>query len=126
LLLRVLNDGIRPYLTRWHASYRVWWDNANELPENKEKSPQEIQRTFQNYMDLTLELKNMNDELIKYAEELLAIVYAGQRWHKSKKQIEITPEQPLQQTSSALQQNISLSSVQNIERCELPIKKEKP
>jgi len=75
-ILRVLNDGIRPKLTRWQAHFLYWWDKAVELPENTTKTPQEIQRTFPGYNELIEDLKKMNTELFKYAEDLLAIVHA--------------------------------------------------
>ncbi len=75
-VLRVLNDGIRPYLTQWNSRYRKWWDSAIENPSNKMKSPQEIQREFPEYDKLISDLKKMNDELTKYADELLIIVYS--------------------------------------------------
>jgi len=40
------------------------------------KSPQEIQREFPEYDKLISDLKKMNDELTKYADELLIIVYS--------------------------------------------------
>lgn len=75
-VLRVLNDGIRPHLTKWHPAFRTWWDKAVEAPDNNGKSPQEIQRQFPLYDDLVADLRRMNDELGKYAEELLAMVHA--------------------------------------------------
>ena len=96
-VLRVLNDGIRPHLTRWHATYRMWWDAAVEAPENKNKSLQEIQRAFPQYQELTTDLKRMNDELAKYAAELLAVVHANRPRGKPVKKADVTPEQPAQQ-----------------------------
>lgn len=100
-VLRVLNDGIRPHLTRWHASFTVWWDKAIKSSENYGKSPQEVQRGFPEYDALVADLKKMNDELARYAEELLAVVHASPREARlTKKMVEIVPEQPDQQSPS--------------------------
>ena len=111
-VLRVLNDGIRPYLTRWHATYRMWWDAAVAVSENKNKSAQETQRAFPQYAELTADLKKMNDELAKYAEELLAIVYASPQKGKPVKRVDVTPEQPFQQAGLA----VSVDAVQAAKR----------
>ena len=101
-VLRVLNDGIRPHLTRWHATYGRWWDTAVEVPENKNKSLLEIQRAFPRYKELTTELKRMNDELAKYAEELLAVVHASPVKGRSARKSDVIPEQPIQQAGTVL------------------------
>jgi hypothetical protein len=75
-ILRVLNDGIRPHLTWWHPIFRSWWERALNSQGNLEKTPQEIQRDFPQYRDLIADLKRMNDELTKYAEELMVVVQA--------------------------------------------------
>jgi hypothetical protein len=73
LMLRVQNDGLRPHLTRWQAPFRRWWATALDAPENRTKSPQEIQRSFPKYEDLVRDLGQMNVEMSKYAEDLLQI-----------------------------------------------------
>jgi hypothetical protein len=93
-VLRVLNDGIRPHLTRWHATYRAWWDAAVQAPENASKSLQEIQRAFPHYEELTTDLRRTNDGLAKYAEELLGVVYATRPRGRPAKKSQIKPEQP--------------------------------
>ncbi|MBI4027463.1 MAG: hypothetical protein HY360_20930 [Verrucomicrobia bacterium] len=107
-VLRVLNDGIRPYLTRWHATYRRWWDAAIEDPENKNKSMQEIQCAFPKYKKLTIDLKKMNDELAKYAEELLAVVHARSSREKPIQKIEVIPEPPIQEAGAVSTRNAAL------------------
>jgi len=73
LLLRVLNDGIRPHVTRWQAPYRRWWEQQLRIDENAGKSPQAIQRLFPNYAALVDDLMRTNTELAKLAEDLLSI-----------------------------------------------------
>jgi len=74
LILRVQNDGLRPHLTKWQAPFRRWWTEAIELPDNRDKSPQEIQRQFRDYEALLNDLRQMNTEMSKFAEELLRVV----------------------------------------------------
>lgn len=99
-VLRVLNDGIRPHLTRWHSTYGRWWEAAISATENKNRSLQEIQRAFPQYSELTTDLKKMNDELAKYAEDLLAVVHAGPSRRKLTKKPLVRPEQPVPQASA--------------------------
>jgi len=74
LILRVQNDGLRPHLTKWQAPFRRWWVKAVESPDNQDKSPQEIQRQYKDYEVLVSDLRQMNTEMSKFAEELLRIV----------------------------------------------------
>lgn len=76
LIIRVLNMGIRPTLTRWHADYRRWWEAALQLPANAGRPPQEIQRDYPRYPDLVADLGRMNIELSKFSDQL-ALVAAG-------------------------------------------------
>ncbi|MCP4581531.1 MAG: hypothetical protein GY839_07910 [candidate division Zixibacteria bacterium] len=94
-VLRVLNDGIRPHLTKWHSVFRKWWEEALTAPVNIQKKPQELQREFPEYDSLISELKRMNDELTKYAEILMDIVKTSPRRQKARGIKEkIAPEQP--------------------------------
>lgn len=79
LMLRVQNDGLRPHLTKWQAPFRRWWINVIGAPENRDKSPQEIQRQFPDYEALVTDLRQMNTEMSKFAEELLRIVRPAKR-----------------------------------------------
>lgn len=76
LIVRVLNMGIRPTLTRWHADYRRWWDSAVQLPGNASRSPQDIQRNYPRYAELVTDIGRMNIELSKFSDEL-ALIAAG-------------------------------------------------
>ena len=101
-VLRVVNDGIRPHLTQWHPVFRSWWENAIDRPENRDRRPQELQRDFPEYDDLLADLKQMNTELARYADELLAIVVAApDRAKRSTKPLQIKPEQPAEASVGA-------------------------
>jgi len=104
LIFRVLNDGIRPHLTKWQLDFHKWWDNAVNNPDNKDKNPQDIQKCYPKYTELIKELKGMNLELNKYAEDLLNIAktspHAIQKSKdKIKKPIPIQPSSELEKTN---------------------------
>jgi hypothetical protein len=61
VLMAVLNEGLRPHLTRWQACFRRWYAKASELPQ---------------YKELVADLKGVNGEFVKFAERLLYIVNA--------------------------------------------------
>ncbi len=68
---KVLNQGLRPHLTKWQARYRKWYDvNAQK---NTDESPQEIQRKYPFYDELLADLKKTNEEMIEYKNVLLEI-----------------------------------------------------
>lgn len=70
LSILVLNDGLRPHLTEWQGKYRKWYDNEVNNPENKNLTPQQIQRKYPHYHEMVAEIKDVNKELIRYAEQL--------------------------------------------------------
>ena len=76
LIIRILNSGVRPVLTRWQADYRRWWDAALMHPDNAARSPQEIQRDYPRYTELVKDLERMNTELSKFSDQL-ALVASG-------------------------------------------------
>jgi hypothetical protein len=73
LEMRVLNEGLRPHLTKWQACYRSWWVKELSKLENANLTPQEIQRKFPHYNDLVKDIKILNKQLNDYSEELLLI-----------------------------------------------------
>lgn len=73
LEMRVLNEGLRPHLTKWQACYRGWWVKEREKTENANLTPQEIQRKFPHYSDLISDIKLLNKQLDDYSEKLLLI-----------------------------------------------------
>lgn len=79
LMLRVLNDGLRPFLTRWQADFRRWWDLAIEDPADREERPQAIQRLYPRFEELVQDLIQMNQNLDEYARGLLAVALPQRR-----------------------------------------------
>lgn len=69
----VLNEGLRPHLTLWQARFRRWYQAELQKHENKESSPQDLQRLYPNYDQLTANMKDINEKLIKYRETLRLI-----------------------------------------------------
>ena len=70
---RVLNDGLRPHLTKWQARFRKWY--LQELEKHPDKSPQEVQRTFPDYDLLVEDLIETNNRMIKYSVLMKKIAF---------------------------------------------------
>ncbi len=73
LQMQVLNEGLRPHLTRWQAQFKSWWKKELNKPENENLTPQEIQRKFPQYDDLVNDIKELNSQLEEYSLKLLEI-----------------------------------------------------
>lgn len=65
---RSLNEGLRPHLTTWQARFRNWY--VHQEDQLKSASPQEVQRDFPDYEELTQDMRRVNGELVRYAQEL--------------------------------------------------------
>jgi hypothetical protein len=74
ILIKVLNNGLRPHLTQYQARFRRWYLSALEL--NKDASPQEIQKSYPNYQALISDLHNVNEQMLIFSEQLYKILYA--------------------------------------------------
>ena len=72
LSIEVLNEGLRPHLTRWQARYRHWYEL--QAKSNLNKSPQQIQKEFPEYDALCSDLRSVNDRLIKYRAKMNELV----------------------------------------------------
>jgi hypothetical protein len=73
LQMKVLNEGVRPHLTKWQAQFRIWWKRELNNPDNSNLTPQEIQRKFPRYDELIEDIKVLNSQLDEYSNELLII-----------------------------------------------------
>ena len=69
---KVLNEGLRPHLTKWQAKFRAWYEQ-----EKKESadSPQDIQKRFPEYDALLADIKRTNDNMINFANKLKEIAF---------------------------------------------------
>ena len=73
LSISVLNEGLRPHLTKWQARFRHWYDL--ELKDAKgDIDPQSIQAKYPNFADLKKDLEAVNKGLMKYREKMRELV----------------------------------------------------
>lgn len=70
LTTKILNEGLRPHLTINQAKFRRWYKLELEKPENKDKTPQMIQKNYPDYISLVRSMRILNDILIKYSLKL--------------------------------------------------------
>lgn len=70
IAIEVLNEGLRPNLTRWQARFRKWYNTEIQKEENKNLSPQDIQMKYPEYKNLTKEMMDVNQKLIEYRKLL--------------------------------------------------------
>jgi hypothetical protein len=75
---KILNEGLRPHLTKYQASYRKWYTEMLEIDKSKSfgdrKSPQQIQQEYFDYNNLMEDLKNVNLILLKFSEQLKNLI----------------------------------------------------
>lgn len=76
ILIKTLNEGMRPHLTRWQARYRRWYDKAVEHNDNDELTPQEIQNKYKEYQPLVDDMLQINEQLVEYTVQLKKLVDA--------------------------------------------------
>ena len=69
---KVLNEGLRPHLTKWQAKFRSWYKNASN---NGELSPQEIQNQYSDINLLISDLKETNEHMIEYTRLMRKIAF---------------------------------------------------
>lgn len=67
---KILNEGLRPHLTEYQAKFRLWLKGAKEDSENKDMSPQELQKKYPEFQNLITSMKEVNRVLIEYADQL--------------------------------------------------------
>jgi len=70
IMLRVLNEGLRPHLTRWQARFRQWYEAEKKATGSERRSPQDIQRGFPQYAELVADLKRVNAGFLEFAASL--------------------------------------------------------
>ena len=68
----ILNDGIRPYLSKWHIPLRTWIEN--EKIKDPSKSIIEIERAYPKYDEAVKDFKRMNENMQRFSQQLLDIV----------------------------------------------------
>lgn len=73
LSIDVLNQGLRPHLTAWHARFRHWYEREL-LKAGDDVDPQSIQSKYPRFEELERELLQVNSRLIKYREKMGELV----------------------------------------------------
>ena len=75
LSIAVLNEGLRPHLTRWNARFRRWYQNESAKEGNELVSPQELQPHYPEFDKLRSEMEAVNKNLIKYRGEMRKLAF---------------------------------------------------
>jgi len=75
LSIKILNEVLRPHLTRWQAEFNRWYLNEISLEKNKNIAPQNIQKSFPQYEEMIKDLQRTNLALIKYREKMGQLAY---------------------------------------------------
>jgi len=68
-LTQVLNRGLRPHLTKWHARFRRWYSAALNSA-GQEETPQDVQRRYPHYAELVDDLTEVQRGLQRYMDLL--------------------------------------------------------
>lgn len=77
LAMTILNDEIRPHLTRWQAQYQKQEMIASQESENSNLTSQEIQQKFSHYDELMTDLRQVTQSLSSYTQSLGKLVRQG-------------------------------------------------
>jgi hypothetical protein len=81
LSIDVLNQGLRPHLTKWHARFRRWFERELKKYEQKDDTEaldlQQIQKTFPQYEELKNEMEIVNKRLIAYRKKMQELVFGN-------------------------------------------------
>ena len=72
ITIKVLNEGLRPHLTKWQAKYRTWYEKESGGCQD---SPQEIQKRFPEYEELLSDMKTTNQNMISFANKMHEIAF---------------------------------------------------
>lgn len=78
LSVEVLNEGLRPHLTKWQARFRHWYDRElrryDESAGKEVLDPQMIQHKFPKYQELVDDMMRVNASLINYRRQMHRLV----------------------------------------------------
>ena len=74
LATKVLNQGLRPHLTKWQARYRKWYESSVKESDAK-LSPQDIQKQYPYYDELLSDLIETSKRMIAYKELMYQIAF---------------------------------------------------
>lgn len=74
--IKILNNELRPHLTKWQAKFRRWYNWKLEDNSSTNLTPQEIQKEYPEYASLLEEMKKVNSHLVSYKTNLEKLVYS--------------------------------------------------
>ena len=78
LSIEVLNEGLRPHLTKWQARFRGWYDRQLKKYDDGKAGeilyPQQIQVKFPQYAELKADMERVNQSLIRYRAKMRELV----------------------------------------------------
>lgn len=74
LLEQVLNQGLRPHLTRYQSRFRRWFDHSTTRYDT-ERDAQMIQRGFPDYDELIEDMSQVNDKMVRFAGDLRLLAH---------------------------------------------------
>ena len=66
--IAILNDQLRPHLTKWQSRFRHWYEGRRE--GSKDLAPQQIQAEYPSFTELKTELTEVNRRLMAYRANL--------------------------------------------------------
>ncbi len=72
LSVEVLNEGLRPHLTKWQARFRHWYER--QMDNKVDAEPQELQKQFPAYDELVEDILAVNKRLISYRKKMNELV----------------------------------------------------
>ncbi|KJS40314.1 MAG: hypothetical protein VR71_23700 [Roseovarius sp. BRH_c41] len=72
LSVEVLNEGLRPHLTKWQARFRHWYER--QMDSKSDAEPQELQKQFPAYAELVEDILAVNKRLISYRKKMNELV----------------------------------------------------
>ena len=71
----VLNEGLRPHLTKWQARFRSWYEDKLKATCDAHEEPQELQKKFPDFEELRCDMLSVNMQLIAYRDTMYKLVY---------------------------------------------------
>ena len=78
LSIEVLNEGLRPHLTRWQARFRHWYERElrkyDASTGDEVLDPQLIQERFPKFAELKVDMDRVNQSLMKYRQQMYRLV----------------------------------------------------
>ena len=80
LSIDILNEGLRPHLTKWQSRFRYWFDAKLKRikPENfkEHSSLQDIQKSYPQYELLKEDMERVNKQLIAYRNAMRKLAFS--------------------------------------------------